>query len=112
MTKATYWQRGETLDYTNNTVQKIAAGTIVELETRIGVSGTEIDPGKSGSIHVTGVFEIDKAKEAMSVGQMAYFDGNVITLLDKNGEEPNTPAGYIARDATSSDITVLIKLIG
>ena len=44
MAKATYWQRGETLDYTNGSGSKIDANTIVVLKSgatgRIGVIGT------------------------------------------------------------------------
>ena len=62
MAKATYWQRGETLDYPNASGSKIDANTIVVLKTgatgRIGVIGTDIPNGETGSVHVTGVYEM------------------------------------------------------
>ena len=57
---ATYVQRGEALDYTNSTEAVIPAGSVISLTTRIGVAGTNIDPGAVGSIHVVGVFSMDK----------------------------------------------------
>ena len=55
MSKAAYWQRGETLDYKNQTDTRIDANTIIPIGERIGVAGTDILPGELGSLHVTGV---------------------------------------------------------
>ena len=44
MSKAAYWQRGESLDYINNTDITIEANTIVTLVGRIGIAGTDIKP--------------------------------------------------------------------
>lgn len=108
--KATYWQRGETLDYTNTTGSIIEANTIIEIGTsRIGVAGTQINPNETGSLHVTGVFEIDKvAAEAITMGTAVYFTGTAITATALD----NTPAGYAAADAVADDATILVKLLG
>lgn len=52
---AAYWQKGDSLDYTNKTDQTIPAGTVLVFGKRMGVAGTEIPAGGTGSIHVTGV---------------------------------------------------------
>ena len=71
---ATYVQRGEALDYTNSTEAVIPAGSVVSLTTRIGVAGTNIDPGAVGSIHVVGVFSMDKTdSEEVAMGDALYF---------------------------------------
>ena len=35
MASATYWQRGEALDYVNNTSNMIKVGTVLKIGTRI-----------------------------------------------------------------------------
>lgn len=107
--KATYWQRGESLDYKNNTTAVIEENTIIPIVTRIGVTGTVIEPGQIGSLHVVGIFEIAKAEdEAIAMGTAVYFDGSAITAT----AEGNTPAGYAAQDAEAKAGTVLVKLLG
>ena len=44
--KATYWQRGETLDYTPENA--VGNGEVVSLGTRIGVAGGDIKAGELG----------------------------------------------------------------
>ncbi len=109
MSKAAYWQRGESLDYVNRTNAVIEANTIIAITGRIGVAGTSINPGEKGSLHVTGVYEIKKTGTAeISMGAAVYFDGNGIT----NTASGNTPAGYAAQTAAAGDATVLVKLMG
>ena len=38
MSKASYWQRGETLDYKNTGSSTIEANTVVELTGRVGIA--------------------------------------------------------------------------
>lgn len=109
MSKAAFWQRGEALDYKNKTASVIEENTVVAINTRIGITGTYINPGETGSLHVTGVFEIPKASnEAITMGTAVYFDGTVITATVGT----NTPAGYAAADAGATDTVVLVKLLG
>lgn len=109
MAKAAYWQRGESLDYLNETTAVIEANTVIALSGRIGVAGTSINPGEKGSLHVTGVYEIAKTgTEAIAMGATVYFDGNGIT----NTASSNTLAGYAAQAAAASDTVILVKLQG
>ena len=110
MSKAAYWQRGETLDYGNATDTKIEANTVISFGSHIGITGTDILPGELGSLVVTGVFEIDKtATGAIEMGTEVYFDGTGIT--DTKGDD--TPlAGYAAQAAAASDTVILVKLGG
>lgn len=106
--KATYWQRGESLDYVNKTNAVIEANTIISLGTRIGVAGTDINPNEKGSVHVTGVYEINKTGTgAIEMGAAVYFDGTGITT-DNSG----TPAGYAAAAAEANATVILVKLLG
>lgn len=104
--KASYWQRGETLDYTNNTDTVIEANTVVELAERIGITGTTINPGEKGTVHVCGVFEFAKtSSKEIPIGTSVYFDGNGITET-----ESGTSAGYAADDSAAGATTILVKI--
>ena len=108
MSKAAYWQRGESLDYINSGDAVIEANTIIDLGTRIGVAGTDINPGDKGSLHVTGVYEIQKTgADAIAMGAAVYFDGTGITAATGG-----TPAGYAAAAAEAAGTVILVKLLG
>lgn len=117
-TNAEYLQRGEALDYTNATEDTIQAGEIVTIGTHIGVAGCPIPPGKTGSLHVCGVFKIAKTgTAAIAMGQAVYFDGTGITNAADNGKTDTTkvsytPAGYAAAPADASDTEILVKISG
>lgn len=106
--RATYRQRGEALDYTAEKALK--SGEVVSLGTRIGVAGESIAAAESGTIHVVGVFEMEKAAETIAMGDALYFDvaEEKITTVS----EGNVAAGYAAAPAASGDDTVLVKLLG
>lgn len=103
MSKASYWQRGETLDYKNTGSSTIEANTVVELTGRVGIAGTDIAPGAEGDLHVCGVFEFDKTgTNEIAFGQPVYFDKTGITDAADNGETSGskvayTPAGFAAQ---------------
>ena len=108
--KATYWQRGESLDYVNSGTSVIEANTIINLGTRIAVAGTSINPGEKGSIHVTGVYRINKKDTgAIKFGTAVYFDEAGITSSAEGGY---TPAGYAAEDSAEGAEMILVKLLG
>ena len=117
MSKAEYWQRGEALDYTNATDALIPANTIVQIGSRIGVTGTDIAPGEVGSLHVGGVWEIGKTGATeIAMGQTVYFDGTGITAAADDGKSEGATAyvevGYAAANAAAGDTTILVKLRG
>ena len=106
--KATYWQRGESLDFVNAESTVIEANTIMDLGTRIGVVGTDVNPGEKGSIHVTGVSEIKKTGTGkIEMGAAVYYDGTGITTTTSE-----TPAGYAAATAEADAEVILVKLLG
>lgn len=109
MSKATYWQRGESLDYRNTTTKTIEAGTVVTLKSRIGVIGGDIIPGEMGTVHMTGVFEFPKADtNEIPMGTLVYYDGTGITATAGT----DTPAGYAAADAAAGENSINVKLLG
>lgn len=124
--KATYYQRGETLDYTPT--ENVANGEVVSLGTRVGVAAAPILAGEQGAVHVVGVFFMPKAEgEPIIQGAAVYYDAaadaitttSEVTITQKGeGEEDstttvkNTPAGYAAAGAAATDVSVLVKLTG
>lgn len=107
MSKAAYWQRGETLDYVNTTGAIIEANTVIKLAERVGIAGTNINPGEKGDIHVSGVFEFKKTSQnKIDIGTSVYFDGEGIT--ETKGDD--TPAGFAAATAETTDQTILVKI--
>lgn len=45
VSKAAYWQRGETIDFRNETNAAIEENTVVVIGKRIGITGMRIEPG-------------------------------------------------------------------
>lgn len=109
MSKATYFQRGESLDYLNATTEKIEAFSVIEVVSRIGVAGDDIGAGEIGAVAVSGVFEIPKTDvTAIPMGTLVFYDGTGITAT----ETGNTPAGYAAAEAAAGDKSIIVKLLG
>lgn len=114
---AKYWQKGEVLDYKASAAVKNRE--VVSLGTRIGVAGEDIAAGETGHLHVVGVFEMEKATGAMTMGAAVYYDETakkITTVASTTGESSgkvnNIPAGYAAAPAASADENVLVKLLG
>lgn len=111
MSKAEYWQRGETLDFVNSTGKVIEANTIIVLGQRMGVAGTEIPAGEKGTVHVEGIYSFPKAKStAITAGALVYWDktNNCLTTTSTS----SILAGYAAEAAGENDATVLVKING
>ena len=107
--KATYYQRGETLDHFPT--ENVENGAVVDLGTRIGVAAAPILAGEQGAVHVVGVFAMTKADgESITQGTAVYYDAEADAITATEGS--NTPAGYAAASAAATDATVLVKLLG
>lgn len=110
MAFAEWFQKGEVLDYVNNTGSDLETNAIVSLTNRIGVVGNKIPAGKIGALHVEGVFIMPKATGAIELGANVYYnvaDDNITT--NKTG---NVLAGYAVAPAAADDTTVKVKLQG
>lgn len=87
-----YIQKGDVIDLLNGGPLAIAYGSVVNLTNRIGVAAENIAAGATGSLYVTGVFELPAAAVALSVGDTLYWDpvANNLTNVALN----NIPAGW------------------
>lgn len=108
--KATYIQRGETIDYKNETADAIKIDSVVSLGTRIAVAGDNIAAGATGVLHTVGVFSIPKAAEEITIGSDVYYDETNDCITATAGT--NIPAGYAVQTASASDTKVNVKLLG
>lgn len=101
---------GKTIDYLNPGPQPIPYNTVVNLGgNRIGVAGETIAVGVTGSVHVSGVFELPAINNvAFNVGDELYWDpiAGVITNVDQN----NVPAGWAVEPKAAAETTVRIKI--
>lgn len=134
---AAYWQRGETLDYTNTTDALIEHGTIMTLGDRIGIAGCDIPPGATGTVNVDGVYRMPKAADtAIEMGQAVEWSPDAGTIappsevatLSEGGEgqgqgqggsesedetddpAPPVAAGFAAEPADADAAFVLVKI--
>lgn len=122
--KASFWQKSEALDYKNTTSEVIEENTIVPIKTRIGITGTRIEPGQVGSLHVVGVFKIQKKSntDVIDLGTKVYYTEDGITASATTAVNPketgdptsvdNVPAGYATENSASGSTTILVKLLG
>lgn len=100
-----YSQRGEALDYVNTGNTIIEAGTIIEIGSKIGIAGGDINPGTRGAIHVEGIFKFAKGSGALTQGTAV-----TITNGTAAAAESGSGHGYVAAPAAAGDSTVLVKI--
>ena len=91
MSKAEYWQRGESIDYKNTGSSAIEANSVIVLGKRVGVAGMTIQPGETGSLHVKGVFRFEKDDSEITAGAEVYVTAAGKMTTTASG---NTAAGF------------------
>lgn len=103
-----YIQKGETIDYINPGAA-IAYGAVVNLGSRIGIAGEAIAVGATGSVHVTGVFELDAINNAaFAVGDTLYWDPVALNLT--NVAVGNIPAGWATETKLLASAVARVRL--
>lgn len=109
--KAIYMQKGESLNYKNDTAAMIEAGDVVVFENRIGIAGTNIRPEELGSLHMVGVFRVPKkAGEEIKAGADLYYSADGMTTTA--GADGAGVVGYAVSDSMADEEHVAIKLMG
>lgn len=104
---ARYVQRGETIDFINNTSAVIEAGDVVTLGTRIGVAATTIDVGAKGAVNVIGVYEFTAlGTEALTIGQAVYFKDGKIQATSTDA----VAAGWVVEAKVQAGTTAKVKI--
>ncbi len=99
-------QDGEVMDYIATTA--VSSGDVVTINQRIGIALTDIAPGKTGALQVTGVFELPKdTTVSFSQGDLAYWDASAGNI---DNTDTNLLAGYVVETAATADATVKVKI--
>ncbi len=102
-----YVQEGKALNYTPSGAD-VASGDLVILGTIAGVAKTDIADGKTGAVHICGVFSLAKASGAVTQGAKLYWssaNSNVTTTASGN-----TLIGVAAAAAASGDASIPVLL--
>ncbi len=106
MSKASFWQRGEAIDYVNTTDDVIEAGEVIMIGSHAGVAGMDIAPGETGSLMVEGVYAFPKGSDEIEAGADISWDGESASASEESA------IGYAVEAAAASDTTVKVKLLG
>lgn len=101
-----YVQEGKTLNYTAGA--DITSGQFVLIGTIGGVAKTDIANGKTGAVHVCGVFSIPKASGAVTQGAKLYWDASESEVTTTATD--NTLIGVAAAAAASGDSNAQVLL--
>lgn len=85
-----YVQPGEVIDWTNGTGSAVAAGDVVKVGKILGVALVGIANGATGSVQITGVFEVPKVSGAViAQGENLTWDVSA-GAFDDNAATPAT----------------------
>lgn len=104
---AEYAQRGEVIDYVNETETEIPANTLIQLGDAVGVTGTSILPGEAGSVHIEGVFRFDNDSKEIALGTVVYLKDGKVTS-EKEGADMRL--GHSIRKSAAADPFVYVKI--
>ena len=100
-------QECKALNYTPSGAD-VASGDFVLIGTIGGIAKTDIADGKTGAVHVSGVFSVAKASGAVTQGQKLYWNTTNSNLTTT--ASGNTIVGVAAEAAASGDANVKILL--
>lgn len=102
-----YIQEGKALNYTPSGAD-VLSGDFILLGSIGAIAKTDITDGKTGAVHISGVFSVPKATGAIAQGAKLYWsvaNSNLTTTASGN-----TLVGVAADAAASGDANVKILL--
>jgi len=102
-----YIQEGKSLNYTPSGAD-VASGDFLVIGAIGAVAKTDIADGKTGAVHICGVFSVAKASGAITQGAKLYWNSTNSNLTTT--ASGNTLVGVAAEAAASGDATVKILL--
>ena len=104
-----YVQKGEIMDYVNDTGSDIASGDGVVASTQFGVAITSIANGATGSVAIVGVYRMKKDNsQAFTQGTKLYWNETNKQLTTTATD--NKVAGHAFDAAATADTEVNINL--
>lgn len=109
MERARYNRPGESVNFLNEGAEALLEGDAVQLGAHgVGFVGESIPPNTVGNVWVKGVWEIDKAAEAIALGAELYYDLAAKRVTATQGGNPRV--GWAATAAATGDERVLVHL--
>ena len=102
-----YIQEGKSLNYTPSG-SNLLSGDFVVIGSIGAIAKTDIADGKTGAVHIAGVFSVPKASGDVTQGAKLYWNSTNINLTTT--ATGNTLVGVAADAAASGDANVKILL--
>lgn len=102
-----YIQEGKALNYTPSGAD-VSSGDFLVIGAIGAVAKTDIADGKTGAVHICGVFSVAKASGAITQGAKLYWNSTNSNLTTT--ASGNTLVGVAAAAAASGDATVPLLL--
>lgn len=102
-----YVQTGEIIQYTNETGSTITADTPIAIGDMVGVALLDIADDETGSVGLSGVWELPKEAEIIAQGAKVYLNSSGKITATSTA---NTFAGIMFEAAASGDATCYVKL--
>lgn len=102
-----YVQEAKALNYTPSGAD-VASGDFILIGALGAIAKTNIADGKTGAVHVCGVFSVPKASGAVTQGAKLYWNSTNSNLTTT--ASGNTFVGIAAEAAASGDASVKILL--
>ncbi len=115
--KARFVHEGKAIDYTPGA--DVAAGSVVVLGNLVGFAKLDIAAGTLGALHLTGVYDVEKANEEITQGAATHYDADGDPYDGEAGSGAatttsggNTFMGFALATAAATDTHVRIVCFG
>ena len=108
---ATHVQKGEAVDFVP--AADVEAGDVVAIGELVGVSQKKVTAGETGSLTVTGVFDLSKATgagSAIAEGSKVFWDAGAQVATTADGGGANKYLGKTVLPAGDDDTGVRVRL--
>jgi predicted RecA/RadA family phage recombinase len=110
--KAIYVQEGKAIDYTPTA--DTPAGSVVVIGEIAGITKLDIAAGALGALHLVGVYNVEKASVAITLGAEVYWNGTQATNAATSGSGEsvtnNALLGIAIEAASAADSTVKVRI--
>jgi predicted RecA/RadA family phage recombinase len=106
--EAQFIHDGAAIDYVPTAATP--AGSVIVQGKLVGITKRDIEAGQLGTIHLTGVYDMNKASAALTTGTSVYWDATnkCVTATATN----NTLLGTTVAPAGANDATARVLLNG
>ena len=104
---ARFVQDGLAINY--RPAEAVAAGEVIVLGSLVGIARLDIAADTLGALATVGVFEIDKAAEAVTLGAVLYWDATAKKVTATGTGNVYIGKAVTAAEATDEKVCVLLN---